>query len=57
MLKLIMTCGPYDRARPLIDKRVRPEGIELDVDVNSRNPGIRLNGAHGPFDVVEFYTG
>ncbi len=52
-----MTCGPYDRARPLIDKRVRPEGIELDVDVNSRNPGIRLNGAHGPFDVVEFYTG
>jgi len=57
MLKLTMTCGPYDRARPLIDKRVRPDGIELDVDVNPRNPGFRLNGAHGPFDVVEFYTG
>jgi len=57
MLKLTMTCGPYDRARPLIDKRVQPEGIELDVDVNALNPGFRLNGPHGRFDVVEFYTG
>ena len=25
-LKLSMTCGPYDRARALIDGRVKPEG-------------------------------
>jgi len=52
-----MTCGPYDRARALIDKRVQPEGIELEIDVNAQNPGFRLNGPQGPFDVVEFYTG
>lgn len=57
MLNLTMTCGPYDRAQALIDKRVKPEGIELEVDVNTKNPGFRLAGPHGPFDVVEFYTG
>ena len=57
MLNLTMTCGPYDRARALIDKRVEPEGIELEVDVNTENPGFRLEGPHGPFDVVEFFTG
>ena len=57
MLKLSMTCGPYDRARALIDKRVKPEGIELDIDVNTENPGDRLKGPNGQFDVVEFYTG
>ena len=28
MLKLSMTCGPYDRARALIDGSVKPEGID-----------------------------
>ena len=38
-MKLSMICGPYDRARALIDGAVKPEGIELDVTVNSRDPG------------------
>jgi 4,5-dihydroxyphthalate decarboxylase len=57
MLKLTMTCGPYDRARALIDKTVTPEGIELEIDVNPDNPGHRLKGPNGPFDVAEYYTG
>jgi 4,5-dihydroxyphthalate decarboxylase len=57
MLKLTMTCGPYDRARALIDKRVAPEGIELDITVNRMAPGKSTQGPDGPFDVAEFYTG
>src|SRR4051812_10664029 len=52
-----MTCGPYDRARALIDKTVKPEGIDLDITVNPKNPGSVKSGPNGPFDVVEFYTG
>ena len=37
-IKLTMTCGPYDRARALIDGTVKPEGIDLDVYVN-KDPG------------------
>ena len=29
-IKLTMTCGPYDRARALIDGTVKPEGIDLE---------------------------
>lgn len=57
MLKLSITCGPYDRAKALIEKRVRPEGIELDFTVNADSPGKRLSGPNGPFDAAEFYTG
>lgn len=57
MLDLTMTCGPYDRARALIDKRVKPQGINLDITVNRDNPGSRTHGSRGPFDVAEFYTG
>lgn len=57
MLKLSITCGPYDRARALIEKRVRPQGIELDFTVNAQSPGRSLIGADGPFDIAEFYTG
>jgi 4,5-dihydroxyphthalate decarboxylase len=32
-LKLTLACWDYDRTRPLIDGRVRPEGIDLDVKV------------------------
>jgi 4,5-dihydroxyphthalate decarboxylase len=32
-LKLTLACGDYDRTRPLIDGRVRPEGIDLDITV------------------------
>lgn len=57
MLKMTMTCGPYDRARALIDGRVKPEGIDLDITVNTKNPGHLLKGPHGFFDAAEFYTG
>src|ERR1700740_3386618 len=30
-LKLTLACWDYDRTRALIDRRVRPEGIELDI--------------------------
>src|SRR5246500_234024 len=32
-LKLTLACWGYDRTRPLIDGRIRPEGIELDIKV------------------------
>src|SRR5262252_9124544 len=32
-LKLTLACWDYDRTRPLIDGRVKPEGIDLDVEV------------------------
>jgi 4,5-dihydroxyphthalate decarboxylase len=52
-----MTCGPYDRARALIDKQVTPDGIELGITVNPRDPGSPAAASRGPFDVAEFYTG
>ena len=48
---------PYDRAQALIDGRVKPEGIDLDIDVNPQNPGRRIESPAGKFDIVEFYTG
>jgi 4,5-dihydroxyphthalate decarboxylase len=33
MLKLTLACWDYDRTRPLIDGRVRAEGIDLDIEV------------------------
>ncbi|MDE2476864.1 MAG: ABC transporter substrate-binding protein, partial [Alphaproteobacteria bacterium] len=32
-IKLTLACNDYDRTRPLIDGRVRPEGIDLSVSV------------------------
>jgi 4,5-dihydroxyphthalate decarboxylase len=29
-LKLTLACWDYDRTRPLLDGRVRPEGIDLE---------------------------
>ncbi len=52
-----MTCGPYDRARALIDKRVEPVGIELDLTVNPKSPGSPVYALEGKFDAAEFYTG
>ena len=34
-LNLNMTCGLYDRSQPLIDGRVKPRDIDLDIYVNS----------------------
>jgi 4,5-dihydroxyphthalate decarboxylase len=56
-LKLTMVCGPYDRARALIDGTVKPEGIDLCVTVNAKDPGSPRQLERAPFDAVEFYTG
>ena len=55
-LKLTMTCGPYDRARALIDGTVKPEGIDLEVYVN-KDPGRHTKIDGREFDIAEFYTG
>src|SRR5262249_4852182 len=31
--KLTLACWDYDRTRPLIDGRVKPAGIDLDVEI------------------------
>jgi len=55
-LKLIMTCGPYDRARALIDGTVKPDGIDLEVHVNP-SPGRHTKIDGKEFDAAEFYSG
>lgn len=57
MLKLTMTCGAYDRARALIDKRITPEGINLEITVNGNDPGNQTKSRQRSFDIVESYTG
>jgi 4,5-dihydroxyphthalate decarboxylase len=57
MLKLSMTCGPYDRARALIDGSVKPEGIDLSITVNDDDVERQRQAARGDFDVCEFFTG
>jgi 4,5-dihydroxyphthalate decarboxylase len=32
-IKLTLACWDYDRTRPLIDGRVKPDGIELDIQI------------------------
>jgi 4,5-dihydroxyphthalate decarboxylase len=32
-LKLTLACWDYDRTRPLMDGRVKPDGIDLDIKV------------------------
>ena len=54
-LKLSMTCGPYDRARALIDGTVKPEGIDLEIQVN-QSPGRQTKIDGKEFDAAEFYT-
>ena len=56
-LRLSMTCGPYDRAQALIDGRVRPVGIELDITVDDDDVRRQQRSARGEFDITEFFTG
>src|SRR5262249_5522443 len=55
-LKLRMICGPYDRARALIEGAVKPAGIDLDVTV-AEDPGRPRAVVQGGYDVAEFYSG
>jgi 4,5-dihydroxyphthalate decarboxylase len=56
-LKLTMTCALYDRSQPLIDGRVKPRDIELDIHVNSDDRSRQRDGRDGKFDIAEFFTG
>jgi 4,5-dihydroxyphthalate decarboxylase len=56
-LRLTMTCGPYDRAQALIDRRVIPEGIDLEITVNADDVDRQRRSARGDFDIAEFFTG
>src|SRR5439155_17347770 len=56
-MKLSMVCGPNDRARALIDGTVKPDGIELDITMNPKDPGSPRQLERAAFEAVEFYTG
>lgn len=56
-LKLTMTCAEYDRSRPLIDGRVTPRDIDLDIHVNSDDRSRQRDIRDGKFDIGEFFTG
>ena len=56
-LKLTMTCCPYDRAQALINKSVKPEGIDLDIHVNAEDVNRHFQSHEGKFDIAEFFTG
>jgi 4,5-dihydroxyphthalate decarboxylase len=55
-LELTMTCGPYDRARALIDGTVKPKDLELKITVNSNDASRQEQSRQRKFDIVEFYT-
>ena len=57
VLKLTMTCGPYDRARALIDGSIKPEGIDLAITINDDDVERQRQAARGDFDVCEFFMG
>jgi len=52
-LRLTLACWDYDRTRPLIDGRVRPEGIELDVKVLRPRETFQRMLDRNEFDVSE----
>src|SRR3977135_863669 len=52
-LRLTLACWDYDRSRPLMDGRVKPEGIDLDIKVlRPRETFPRMLDKQG-FDVSE----
>ena len=56
-LKLSMTCALYDRSQPLIDGRIKPRDIDLDIHVNSDDRSRQRDAREGKFDIAEFFTG
>ena len=52
-LQLTLACGRYDRTQPLIDGRVRPEGVDLTfLPLRPGETFWRMLN-HGEFDVSE----
>src|SRR5574341_125814 len=52
-LKLTLACWDYDRTRPLIDGRVKPEGIDLDIKILRPRQAFQRMLDHKEFAVSE----
>src|SRR5882724_4785342 len=52
-LKLTLACWDYDRTRPLMDGRVKPEGIELDIKLLRPRQSFQRMLDHQEFHVCE----
>lgn len=52
-IKLKMACWDYDRTRPLIDGRVRPDGIDLDISVMRPREAFTRMLEREEFDIAE----
>ena len=52
-LKLTLACWDYDRTRPLIDGRVKAEGIGLDIEVLRPRQAFQRMLDKKEFDVSE----
>ena len=52
-LKLTFACWDYDRTRPLIDGRVKPQGIALDIKVLRPRETFRRMLENGEFEASE----
>jgi 4,5-dihydroxyphthalate decarboxylase len=52
-LKLTLACWDYDRTRPLIDGRVRPEGIDLEIKVIRPGETFHRMLEHKEFEISE----
>jgi 4,5-dihydroxyphthalate decarboxylase len=52
-LKLKLACWDYDRTRPLIDGRVRPEGIDFDISVMRPREAFARMLDREEFDIAE----
>ena len=52
-LKLTLACWDYDRTRPLIDGRVQPQGIDLDITILRPRQAFQRMLEHREFEVSE----
>src|SRR3981189_258787 len=52
-LKLTLACWDYDRTRPLMDGRVKPDGIDLDINVLRPRQSFQRMLANREFQVSE----
>src|SRR5258707_258191 len=52
-LKLTLACWDYDRTRPLIDGRVRPEGIDLEIEILRPRQTFQRMLDNKEFDISE----
>src|SRR4051794_24843151 len=52
-LKLSLACWDYDRTRPLMDGRVKPQGIDLDIQILRPGQGFQRMLDDKEFQVSE----